>query len=339
MPQKLSAHRKQLLKNRAQQSRRPIEPIHPDLLAAAYAKKLQAEIDRGFKLVQKSLFPLLKDDIERLEQKTRADIVDDANLINVTIQAILKKFFGGLFSGGNPNLTQYAKFVAQKFVDPMQKQLNRQHQTQFSRTFKRIAAVDPLQFEPDLNNFLKVAGTANVNKIVTQSSRYFDDIQEMTNRALRKGTSAKELTKDIQTLTGTTKGRAKLIAIDQIQKLNADLEGERQQNNGITRYIWRTRQNARVRSKANSGGVSDHAGLEGAALDWNFPPITVLTGKRGGERNHPGQDINCKCWAEPVIEDLTGKRSRTLEAAELKTQKLINQGRIPGYNYPKRRLK
>jgi uncharacterized protein with gpF-like domain len=69
-------------------------------------------------------------------------------------------------------------------------------------------------------------------------------------------------------------------------------------------------------------------------FDWKFPPVTVLTGKRSGERNHPGQDINCKCWAEPVLEDLTGKKSRTLEAAERKTRKLIAEGRIPGYELP-----
>lgn len=336
MPQKLSAHRKQLLKNRSRQSRRPIEPVHPDLLAASYAKKLQAEIERGFQLVKKSLLPLLRDDIERLEQETRADIDEDAGLIDETIQAILKKFFGGMFSGGNPNLTQYSKFVAKKFVDPMQKQVDNQHKTQFTRNFKRVAAVDPLKFEPELSGFLKVAGQENVNKIVTQSSEYFDEIKAMTNRALRKGTSANELADDIRTLTDTTKSRAKLIAIDQVQKLNADLESQRQQNNGLTRYIWRTRQNARVRSIANSNGASDHAGLEGAVFDWNFPPITVLTGKRAGERNHPGNDINCKCTAQGVIEDLTGKLSKQLTAAEAKTQNLINRERIPGYTLPKK---
>jgi len=334
MPQKLSDHRKQLLRNRAAQGKRPIEPIPPDLIGVSYSKRLQAEADRGFKLVEKLLFPVLEDDIERLDS-VRADIGNDADTIQAVIARILKRFFGGMFSKDKPNLTGYGRTVKKKLVEPMLKQTDRHNKTQFSKTFKRVSGVDPLAFAPGLNEFLDVAGEQNVNLIVTQSSNYFDSIQEMTNRALRKGTSVSELRDDIIALTGTTKSKAKLIAIDQVQKLNADLEGQRQQNNGLTRYIWRTRQNARVRSKDNSGGVSDHRGLEGAVIDWNFPPITVLTGKRAGERNSPGQDINCKCWSEPVIEDLTGKRTKQLEAAETITRKLISQGRIPGYTLTK----
>lgn len=334
MPQVLSQNRKQLLRNRASQGKRPIEPLSPGLIGVSYAKKLKSEVDRGFKLVEDLLFPVLKDDVERLDS-TRADIGNDSNIIQSVIAKILNKFFGGMFSKENPNLTKYGRAVKKKLVDPMLKQTDRHNKTQFSKSFKRISGVDPLAFEPGLNEFLDVAGEQNVNLIVTQSSVYFDNIQAMTNRALRKGTSVAELRKDIIQLTGTTKSRAQLIAIDQVQKLNADLESQRQQNNGLTRYIWRTRQNARVRSKDNSGGVSDHKGLEGAVIDWNFPPITVLTGKRAGERNHPGTDINCKCWSEPVIEDLTGKRSKTLEQGETITRKLISQGRIPGYKLPK----
>lgn len=331
MAQKISAHRQKLLHARAKTGRRPFEPVHPDLLAASWSRKLRAEVERGFKLVRDRLFPVLKDDVERLDNAVRADIDDDADIINPVINEILKRYFGGMSSKDKPNLARYSALVAKKLVQPVQKQVDRHHKTQFSRTFKRISGVDPLQFEPELAGLLKVAGDQNVNKIVTLNSGYFDSVRELTNQALRKGTSIKELSDDIVSLTETTKSRANLVAIDQVQKLNADLESQRQQNNGIKRYYWRTRQNARVRSKANSKGTSDHAGLEGAALDWNFPPTTVLQGKRGGERNHPGQDINCKCWAEPVIEDLIGKRSRTLEAAELKTQKLINEGRVPGY--------
>lgn len=336
LPQKLSKHRKDLLKNRAALRKAPIEPLPPNLIGAFYSKRLQAEVDRGFNLVKELLFPVLEDD--RIDS-ARFDIGTDPDTIQAVIAKILNKYFGGMFSKDKPNLTKYEKNVRNKLVDPMQKKVDRHNETQFTKSFKRISGVDPLKFNPGLNEALDVSGVQNVNKIVTQSSVYFDSIQEMTNLALRKGTSVKELRDDIITLTGTTKTRAKLIAIDQVQKLNSDLERERQQNNGLTRYIWRTRKNARVRSKTNSSGISDHKGLEGAVIDWNFPPITVLTGKRAGERNHAGMDINCKCWSEAVIEDLLGKTSKKLEAAEAITRKLISQGRIPGYKLPKKTKK
>jgi len=336
MPQKISERRKKLLRARAKTGRRPLDPIHPDLLAAAWSKKLRTEVGRGFELVKKHLFPVLReDDLDGFGGAVRTDIDDDADIINPVINKILDRYFGGMSSLEKPNLGRYSSLLAKQLVQPMQKQVDRHHKTQFSRTFKKIAGVDPLQFEPELSGFLEVAGDQNVNKIVSLNNSYFDTIREKTNQALRKGTSVSELTAEITDLTKTTQSRANLIAIDQVQKLNSDLESQRQQNNHIKRYIWRTRRNTRVRSKANSDGTDDHAGLEGAVFDWNFPPITVLAGKRAGERNHPGQDINCKCWAEPVIDDLLGRRSRALEAAELKTQKLIGEGRIPGYTLPK----
>jgi len=294
MAQKLSVTRKNQIKARSAKTRRPIEPAHPDLIAASYGKKLQNEVQRGFGLVEEFLFPVLKNDVEALTA-TRADALeDDANLVNTVIDGILDRYFGGMYSASEPNTVKYAKKVAKKLVNPMQAQVDKFSKTQFTKTFNRIAGVDPLQFEPQLSSFLNVAGDQNVNLIVTQNSKYFDDIRQMANNALREGKSVSELTQEIIQLTGTTESRANLIAIDQVQKLNADLEMERQKNNNITRGIWRTRRNARVRSKSNSSGYSDHAGLEGAVIDYRYPPTTVLKGKRAGERNHAGKDINCK---------------------------------------------
>lgn len=338
MAQKISAHRKKLLKARFSKSRRPVQQSLPVLLWAAYASRLEKEIARGFELIKSMLFPVLKNDIETLKP-IRADILEDSDKIDKVINLILKKYFGSMRASDEPNLTGYARSVASKIVNPMQAKVDNFSEREFTKTFKRISDVDPLQFNAGLSDLLKVAGKQNINKIVTVNSKYFSDIQDLVDSALRSGTSVSELADSIRKLTDSTKTQSRLIAIDQVQKLNADLEQQRQKNNGITRYIWRTRRNARVRSKGNSNGYSDHAGLEGAIFDYRFPPVTVLKGKRAGERNHPGKDINCKCSAEPVIEDLTGETSKTLEAAEEKTRQLIKAGRIPGYSLPERQTK
>lgn len=329
----ISATRRKILSS-AGANRRPIASPLPVLILAAYSKKLTQEVTRASDLIEKRLFPALPG----IESFQRVDSIStDADRINEILNGILNMFYGGMLAKGTPNINGYVRRAAAKIVSPMQDDLNRFNQTQFKQQFKRISGVDPLQFEPGLSDALELAGDINVDKIVTLSSDYFAQIKELANQALRQGKSVQDLTDQIKTLTGTTKTRAHLIAIDQVQKLNSDLEQTRQQANGITRYIWRTRRNARVRSKSNSNGYSDHAGLEGAVFDYRFPPVTVLKGKRAGETNNPGHDINCKCYGEPVIEDLTGKSSKVLEEGESKTRALISAGRVPGYTIPKRK--
>lgn len=57
----------------------------------------------------------------------------------------------------------------------------------------------------------------------------------------------------------------------------------RQQDLGIERYIWRSRDNAKVRD--------NHAEHDDQVCRWDEPPA-------GG---HPGQAHNCRCYAEPVM--------------------------------------
>lgn len=306
---------------------RRFKPKFPDLQAAAYAKKLDAEILRGFELIKKYLYNSLPE----IDSLQRIDTAEDADLINIVINGILKRYFGGMVSKDRPNLVKYAKKVRTNLVNPMQKNVDTFNKTQFKNTFKQLSGVDPLKFAPGLSDALKIAGDINVNKIVTVNSNYFDNIRELVNRSLRKGDSVKELKKSIIELTRTTENRAKLIAIDQVQKLNSDLERVRAQANGIKRYFWRTRKNLRTRQ--------DHKDLEGAVIDYSYPPITVTTGKRAGETNHAGQDIDCKCWSELVIEDLIGKTSANLKEGLKITRKLISVGRIPGYTLKKLNLR
>ena len=60
----------------------------------------------------------------------------------------------------------------------------------------------------------------------------------------------------------------------------------RQQDLGIERYIWRSRDDAQVRDS--------HAEYDDQVFSWDEPPA-------GG---HPGQAHNCRCYAEPVASPL-----------------------------------
>lgn len=122
-----------------------------------------------------------------------------------------------------------------------------------------------------------------------------DIIEKMTKRivnGVKKGYTNEQIANSIRYSGGLTKGRfktlktrTKLIANDQIGKLNGDLTKLRMKFNKVEKYIWRTRLDERVRD--------EHAEREGEVFSWSKPPA-------GG---HPGEEINCRCFSEPYVEE------------------------------------
>jgi SPP1 gp7 family putative phage head morphogenesis protein len=79
-----------------------------------------------------------------------------------------------------------------------------------------------------------------------------------------------------------TANRAKLIARDQVGKLNGQLNKTRQKAAGFDKYEWQTMQDKRVRPK--------HQALNGTIRTW-------------GEGIEPGFEVACRCSAIPVWDD------------------------------------
>lgn len=177
------------------------------------------------------------------------------------------------------------------------------HKT-FRNQTKTVLGVDPVFAEPWLADEIQAFVHENASLIKTIPTEHLADIEQMVFRESRRGTSPGEIRAKIRELFGAADRSAALIARDQISKFNGRLSELRQTASGVTEYIWRTVEDGRVRSLANSGGYSSHARLNGEKFSWKEPPVTVFKGKRAGETNHPGQDINCRCYAEPVLDKL-----------------------------------
>ena len=77
---------------------------------------------------------------------------------------------------------------------------------------------------------------------------------------------------------------ANLIARDQISKLNGQLNKVRQTSAGITKFVWRTQKDDRVRPR--------HRQLHGKEFGW----------EEGADGTIPGEPINCRCWGQAVID-------------------------------------
>ena len=130
------------------------------------------------------------------------------------------------------------------------------------------------------------AVAANIALINSIPQQYLDRVEQAVMASLQAGTLNASLADDLLKIEGVTKNRAKLIARDQLGKINSRLSQIRQQSLGITHYFWSTSLDERVRSK--------HAKWEGDRIAWDNPPPD----------GHPGQPVQCRCGATPDLDFL-----------------------------------
>lgn len=157
---------------------------------------------------------------------------------------------------------------------------------ELGKQLKAMVGVDVFAPEPKLAPRIELFAAENVSLITTMATDTFSQVEKYAVAALRDGARAETLSEDLQERFDVSESRAKLIARDQIGKLNGELNQLRQENLGITGFIWRTMQDNRVRD--------EHAALEGERFDWDAPPA----------EGPPGYPINCRCYAEPDVEGL-----------------------------------
>ena len=145
-----------------------------------------------------------------------------------------------------------------------------------------------LMGDSDLQEAVDEAVAANVALINSLPQQYLDRVEQAVMASLQAGTLNTSLADDLSKIEGITQNRARLIARDQLGKINSRLSQLRQQSLGITHYTWSTSLDERVRKR--------HRQREGDLIAWDSPP----------PNGHPGQPIQCRCTAIPYTAHLTG---------------------------------
>lgn len=168
-----------------------------------------------------------------------------------------------------------------------------QNQKNQRQAFRTVLGVDPVASEPFLGPLVDDFVQRNARLIRRVSADFLAKVEAQVGDGVRAGRRVESIQRDLErnflgsgTEVRKAKKRAKLIARDQVSKYQGDLSRIRQTRLGVTRYIWRTSRDARVRP--------EHAAREGKIFSWSRPP----------DDGHPGQPINCRCHAEPVLSDL-----------------------------------
>jgi SPP1 gp7 family putative phage head morphogenesis protein len=131
--------------------------------------------------------------------------------------------------------------------------------------------------------------TANVDLITRLNEEQIGKLQSLFLRSLHSGSRPAQIETEIRKITKGSVNRARLIARDQIGKLNGQLDRQKQTGAGVDSYVWRGALDARERP--------EHVAREGLVFSWADPP----------EDGHPGHPVACRCSAEPHLAGILGK--------------------------------
>jgi len=145
-------------------------------------------------------------------------------------------------------------------------------------------AVNILSNERGLPDLLSAWEQTNLELVKSIPDTVIGQLRSQFTQAFVNGTTMSDLADIVEERAGVGKSRAKLIARDQIGKLNGQLSEMRHKAAGIDSYKWITMHDERVRPT--------HRVRDGKIYSWNDQGIK------------PGQEIRCRCVASPVFPEL-----------------------------------
>jgi SPP1 gp7 family putative phage head morphogenesis protein len=289
---------------RARRVKRPLRgkgyrPRFPKAIELAYFALIRGVLKDVRARVTATVLPLLPELVDRAAERrgdsTRGVFSSDGTFLygNIVLDAMdpgkrLNRLFDRLsesiYRAWDPNqLTKIAQKIGGRISEYQKGELSKQ--------IKAAVGVDPVFANAGLAQRMKDFTAENVALIEKLPQVYLDRVEARILRGIGAGERSTEIAKSLAAEFDVTESNAKLIARDQTAKFYGSLNAARQQGLGVTKYVWRTMNEERVRPM--------HADLEGTVQSWDDPPVT----NEKGETNHPGGDIQCRCFADPILDD------------------------------------
>ena len=151
----------------------------------------------------------------------------------------------------------------------------------------------------------------NYTLITSNAKKYVEQINNLTEQAIVNGLSPKKLKEEIMKATeGLSEKHCKLLARDQMGKLNGNITEAQMQEIGLDLYVWSTAYDDRVRDS--------HALMEGLLCRWDDASVCSYDNGKTWEPRpsgavdlHPGQDIQCRCVALSFYPELEAEMEGT----------------------------
>ena len=141
---------------------------------------------------------------------------------------------------------------------------------------------------------LKMIVSRNVQLIKNMTTQEVTNIENIVYDSVLSGQPVENLENDLNQQLRIARKRAKLIAVDQTNKARQQLSQQRQVENGVRFFLWRTKEDDRV-----STGFGGHKQLNGKIYAWDEPETYPIIDSYG-HKGLPSQRPNCRCVASPV---------------------------------------
>ena len=251
-------------------------------------------VEREFQRLTDAYMKLLKAELQKHLPEIRAAAQAEAGQRHDGINDLIA-FIQQLFVEIREALEQsVAAFGLRRKVERMAHMTRKLSIKEWKRAVHAVLGIDIFE-DYYMGEFYREAITrwveTNVSLISTIPKNTLDKMENIVLDGFRNGRPTSSIMKEIQKTYSVSKARARLIARDQIAKLNGELSRQQQLDAGVKEYIWSDSRDGRVRDS--------HRSLNGKRFSWNEPPIVDI---KRGRRCHPGQDFQCRCVPLPVFD-------------------------------------
>lgn len=256
----------------------------PSLLAPAPPSRLALEYEHAIRKISRETWRMINADlVPAMDAAQRTDAEGDPIDVTARVKRVLRDM--------NARLRELIPVAAiRRTASRVLGATDARHKRTFYRQLSELLGVGVTASEGFRAVTLRRGVRTNVALIKSVRDDAIPALARDVEKAFRMGVRHEVLRKQwreagLPLKFGTIEGRSKVIARDQISKLNGQLTRRRQENIGIKAYTWRDSGDGdRVRD--------EHQALNGRVFAWALPP----------SEGHPGDPVQCRCVAEAVVD-------------------------------------
>ena len=249
-------------------------------------KYLENEMAKFNSFMVKSMRKRFENKVIKAMNKNTIDKFQDAQIGNYAV------VFNELFKDFTKSIDkQFSQDRIDLFIKKLFNQADAYNQARFYGNVSITMGVDmeAILKTDGLNSFKNAKSIQSVDMINKLKTDTITAYKTNVLRRMSAGDSLADLYQEVKKQTGMRLKSGDLIARNELKNFNAELANKRATNNGITKGIWITAQDERVRDS--------HAKFNGKEFDIDKGLYNSAT----KQWIKPSEEINCRCTIKYIV--------------------------------------